>query len=252
MNYVEGEYTLFIDSDDFLDKHMLEILLERAQEFDADVTICEYYFYYGENECKKNKIQLYNVDETRIYKSYEVMNFMLEDKLQGQLWHKFFKTELLKSLQIEFAPGRYIQDIFPVFKAISKCEKIAFVKKPLYYYRQIETSTVHKKNMKIADDFFFATKSIMDFIKKDNIEIDINSYKKFCCITLNKFIGYYLTADSRNDEKTFKNSRYSSLYIPFFSIFLERNINLKIKIKIMLWNISIYSRLRKFKKVFKK
>ncbi|WP_455797082.1 glycosyltransferase, partial [Clostridium butyricum] len=172
MNYVNGKYVLYIDSDDFLDENMLEILVARSEKFNADITICEYYFYYSENS-NKNRIQKYDVDEERVYEKDEVIKYMLEDKLQGQLWHKLFKTDLLKATNFTFESGRYIQDIFPVFKAISNCNRIVFAKKPLYYYRQRYTSTVYKKDMKIADDFFFASKSIMNYIKSNNGECKV-------------------------------------------------------------------------------
>lgn len=247
MNYVNGKYVIYIDSDDFLDENMLEILVARSEKFNADITICEYYFYYSENS-NKNRIQKYDVDEERVYEKDEVIKYMLEDKLQGQLWHKLFKTDLLKATNFTFESGRYIQDIFPVFKAISNCNRIVFVKKPLYYYRQRYTSTVYKKDMKIADDFFFASKSIMNYIKSNNIIIDKESFKKFCSITLIKFIGYYVQADNENNEKSFKKSKYSCLKVNFFDIFFKKNIDFNIKIKVLLWNIGIYSKVRTLKR----
>ncbi|MGG7145257.1 glycosyltransferase family 2 protein [Clostridium butyricum] len=247
LDYVKGEYILYIDSDDFLDKEMLQVLLTKAEEYKSDVTICEYYLYYSNNLDNRNIIQHYDVDETKVYESKQVLNYMLEDILQGQLWHKLFRTNLLKSIDIKFAPGRYIQDIFPVFKAIANSNRIVFVKKPLYYYRQRETSTVHKKNIKIADDFYFAAMSIMNYVIDNKINVNQKSFDKFYCKTLLKFIMYYLNANEKNNERTFRHSKYNSLQVKNYKIIFKNNINLIEKLKIILWNLGMYSKIKKLK-----
>lgn len=69
----------------------------------------------------------------------------------------------------EFEKGRYIQDIFQVFKIINKSEKIGFVNEDLYYYRQRDTSTVYKRNSKLAEDYYHAMYSVIEYIIKNNL-----------------------------------------------------------------------------------
>lgn len=248
--YIQGEYVMYIDSDDFLQKNMMEILFDEAKKHDADITICEYYVYY-DKDTNKNFIQRYNVNFGVPYDKFYIMNMMLNFKLQGQLWHKLFKTKLLKTNNFQFEPGRYIQDIFPVFKMVSKSENIIFIDKPLYFYRQRETSTVHKKGMKIADDYYFAMKSIIKYINNNNIHIDIESLNRFKAIVLSNFIEYYTSADKNNNYNSFRNTKYYEMNINMIYLFFQRKLSVKVKLKVILWKIGLYSIFKNLKNKYK-
>lgn len=144
LKHAKGEYVLYIDSDDFLKFNMLELMVNEANKTKADIVMCNYNLYYGVNN-KNNRVVSYNVLEDKIYSSSEVIDMILNFNIQGQLWNKLFKRSLLLENNFEFESGRYVQDIFPVFKVINNSNKIAFINEYLYYYRQRETSTIHKK-----------------------------------------------------------------------------------------------------------
>lgn len=250
LNYVTGKYVLYVDPDDFLDKNMLKELYIKAEKDTADIVICEYYFYYGENN-KKNYIQSYDVDFNKIFNGKEIVDMMLNYKLQGQLWHKLFRTELLKKNNFNFESGRYIQDVYPVFRIISKSNKIVFLKKALYYYRQRETSTVYKKNMKITDDFYFAMNSIIRYSNEIKDKISKNSLIYFRCRVLINFIMYYTNASESNNYSKFINSKYKKLDVKISEFIFNKNIPLKDKFIILLWKCRIYGVIKKIKNKLK-
>jgi glycosyltransferase involved in cell wall biosynthesis len=245
-SHVKGEYTLYIDPDDFLELDMLESMHRRAKKDDVDIVISEYYVYYGK-ENNRNYIEEYNVDYKKIYTNYEVMNLMLNYELQGQLWNKLFKTQLLKEIEFKFEPNRYIQDAFPVFRAIYKSKGISFIKKPVYYYRQRQTSTVHKKNAKLAEDYYHAMTSIINYIKDNDIKVNDKSLTIFKTKVLSHFIAHYTNADKFNNLKSFRDSKYSELHVSNKEFLFLNEISRDDKIKLFLWNCGLYPVLKKIK-----
>ena len=86
-------------------------MVNKAEKYNSDITICGYYLYYSKDNAN-NKIFTYGINENKTLSSLEVIDMMLNYKLQGQLWNKLFKKDLLINNNFKFEPGRYIQDIF--------------------------------------------------------------------------------------------------------------------------------------------
>jgi len=42
-NAATGEYILYVDSDDYISTEMLEVLVNRAEQTNADIVYCDYY-----------------------------------------------------------------------------------------------------------------------------------------------------------------------------------------------------------------
>lgn len=246
LNYVSGEFVLYIDPDDFLEPVMIEKMVNKAQKYNSDITICGYYLYYSKDNVN-NKIFTYGINESKNLSSLEVIDMMLNYKLQGQLWNKLFKKDILINNNFKFEPGRYIQDIFPVFKAVLKSNNIIFVDEPLYYYRQRMSSTVNKKSKKLAEDYFHAMYSIMNYIKEENVKVDKNSYIAFRTIVLSNFIAMYTNYKKDNVYKDFYNSEFKKLDIKIHEFISVNNIPFKDKLRVVLWKIRIFNFIKNLK-----
>ena len=246
LNYASGEFVLYIDPDDFLEPIMIEKMVNKAEKYNSDITICGYYLYYSKDNAN-NKIFTYGINENKTLSSLEVIDMMLNYKLQGQLWNKLFKKDLLINNNFKFEPGRYIQDIFPVFKAVLKSNNIIFVDEPLYYYRQRMSSTVNKKSKKLAEDYFHAMYSIMNYIKEENVKVNKDSYVAFRTIVLSNFIAMYTNYKKDNVYKDFYNSEFKKLDIKINEFISINNIPLKDKLRVVLWKIRIFNFIKNLK-----
>ncbi len=241
LKYVEGNYVLFIDSDDYINNTMIEKLLSSCLKFDSDIAMCGYYLYY-ENANKKNEIKLYDLKDNYIYDNKKIIDEMLLQKIQGHLWNKMFKKELLDKIKFIFEPGRYIQDMLPVFKAVCCSRKITYINEALYYYRQIETSTIHKNNFKLADDYYHATCSVINYINENGMFVKRESMDTFRTMSMLILILQLINADEYSNFRTFKNGRYKEIIIKNY--LFNSNISIKNKIKITLIKLDVYKLLK--------
>ncbi len=232
---IKGKYTLFLDSDDYIENSMLEKLYNAIESNNADIAICGFKRIY-ENKNKEETV-LFNVDKNKIYNNSEIVDKMLNTEIRGFLWNKLFLTENVIKYNMHFEKGRYIQDWAPVFKQVINAEKIVFVNEPLYYYRQRENSNLHTIDLKRIDDFNFAAKLICSYIEKSKININERSYYNF--------IAQIQCAEIK-DCKKLNGKLNKNFYIKYMicdksikDILFNINASLKNKIKLILYNTKI-------------
>ena len=234
-----GEYTLFIDPDDFMDKRMIEVMCNSANENDSDVVLCGYYLYYsGKNLKIKNEHKL---DSNKVYDSNYILDKMLKHEIQGQLWNKLFKTEFLIANNFNLEKGRAIEDVFPVFKLISKANKITYINELLYYYRQNESSIIHVKSVKIMDDYYYAMSNILKYVEENNIPSNSNSIKIFKVTGLLVLLKRYQRIYGNKIYTDFKDEIYYKFNLNLIDIVFLRNFKLSYKIKLILWKLKLFN-----------
>ena len=57
LQYVSGEYLVFIDSDDWVDYNYISILYEIIKEYDADISVCGFQCSYDIQAIEKRKFK---------------------------------------------------------------------------------------------------------------------------------------------------------------------------------------------------
>ncbi|MGG7157905.1 glycosyltransferase [Clostridium perfringens] len=252
LTFVNGDYVLYIDSDDYIDKYMFEEIVKKIRNDKSDMVIFGHTEFYDDLYGKDCDIKL-NIEESKIYSGIEVSNLMLECEIMGVAWNKLYRAEKLKKENFYFESGRYTQDWYPTFKHISNLKKISFVNKPLYKYRLRSTSTTSKKNKKRFEDYYYAVMNIINYVNIHKDKFNINSINKFKCIALNNLIkllesNYTL---SNNDLKL-ERKKLKSIYMKNSEILKVENLNFIKKVYLLGWNLKIYKILMNCEKIIRK
>ena len=149
INHARGRYISFIDSDDFIDKSFVEIMLERAFKNDLDIAMCSYYEYDFESEkilCEKRRKEI-------------LIKGKLGDeilKLKGYNCMKIFKRELWN--EIRQPEGFWYEDCMMRIILMRMCSSFEYIDVPLYYYTvhksSISRNKANKRNLKTLDHLF--------------------------------------------------------------------------------------------------
>lgn len=242
VKYSSGEYLLFIDADDYIEKKSLEMIYQKANSTDSDIIIIGHKKFYNELDLMKSDNYIYNVDEDKVYTNIEVIDMILNFEVKGYICDKVFKRSKWLDLNIKFERRRYVEDWFPITKYIGESDKISFINKPIYYYRQHEESSIHNKNIKVIEDYNYAVKNIVDYIES-TINYNKNSMDKFKLLTFNETIHelYDVYIDNKSKiYKEFYNYKFNDFGISNKRILSIKNINLKNKISTISWNCKIY------------
>lgn len=253
LNYVNGEYVLFLDSDDYLEQNCIELLYKKAKENDYDMVIMGHRKVYNDNSYHLDEYCINNLDENKSYTGKYVANMILESKIQGYACDKLIKVKCLKENKLYFEPNKYIEDLYPIFKQVYSCNKIGFINKPLYNYRQLQSSISHKRTEKLINDYAYANVKVLDYIKdkKDFNDDSVLNFQYEAFRTLIYMINEYHNK-SYKIYSEFNNNIFKAYEPDIRKLYQCKSIRLISKIDIILWKLKIYNlfmpELMKFKK----
>ena len=130
--HCSGDYVGIVESDDFIEPDMFDILIALAQQHDLDIARCNYFLFDQHGKIKKDLSYLptdkvvHPLDYPKIF--YQAPS----------VWANLYRHTFLTENHIRFleTPGASYQDTSFVFKAYALCLRFMFVDKPLLNYRK--------------------------------------------------------------------------------------------------------------------
>lgn len=144
-----GDYIAFLDSDDYVEKNMYELLYEKAVEGDYDMVECNFIWEYPRN-CKIDVgVQYHNPKEAL-------------EKARVVAWNKLYKRQIIEAANIQFPKGLRYEDVEFFYKILPSLNKIGFVKEPLVHYVQRENSISNTQNER-TKEIFTILDHVLDF-----------------------------------------------------------------------------------------
>lgn len=152
-----GDYVSFIDSDDYIEPDMMELLITTIG--DCDMSTCGAF-----NDYASGSTPQYTGDdlsfETDNEKAFELI---LEGKLiPASIWNKLIKANIAKKIQFPIA--RIYEDAFYTNKLMQLVKRVHINTIPLYHY-------THRKNSITTNTF---TNKTLDIIDAYNETIEIS------------------------------------------------------------------------------
>lgn len=127
----DGDYVFYLDSDDILVQDALEVLINAAVKYQADVVQGNFYYDYPDYLLINQQQQ----KDTEVYNREEAMRALLEHKtVLNFAWGKLIKRELAQ--KHTFPVGKFYEDTFWKYKIIHDLEKYVALKAPVLYYLQ--------------------------------------------------------------------------------------------------------------------
>lgn len=143
-----GEWILFVDSDDFIHKDLVKLSLEEAMKCNADMVVFGY--LEVDEECNQIHSKITNIKEN-IYTGQELLNeFVRNGKGSMVAWNKLYKRKIWKNLR--YPVGKIHEDEFVIIDILESVDMAILFSEELYYYRQREGSIMHTKALEAAYD----------------------------------------------------------------------------------------------------
>lgn len=138
ISLARGKYIGVVETDDYIEEDMYEVLYEACVRKDAD--FAKGYtkqFYTIDNEEKyfftSNTFFVEDgIDEKEIETS-KMPEILIKDRF---LWLGLYKSSFVKKIRLNETPGAAFQDQGFLLQSLSTAKKAVYVNKPVYYYRQ--------------------------------------------------------------------------------------------------------------------
>ena len=138
LDRMTSSYVTFVDSDDWIEQDYVEVLYNKLTEYQADVSVGNYYsynedegMYYfhinGGSYCEKvfDNVSIFE----NLYESQEMKSFALISA-----WGKLYKASLFD--YIRFDKGKLGEDGYMNQKLYLLVQKVIYINQGLYAYRQ--------------------------------------------------------------------------------------------------------------------
>lgn len=152
-----GKYVMFVDSDDYVSRDMIEKLYTSIQKEKSDIAICNIV------RVNHNNVQTinynYNPGTTTLAENKRILFN------QPSACNKMFDINLFE--KYKFETGKYYEDFRLINKLFLKCNKISFIDDACYYYVERENSIMKDTNIKKNYDIIDAIQSLIEFYKKE-------------------------------------------------------------------------------------
>ena len=163
---VHGDYVLFVDSDDWLELHMIETMQNTAVEQQADIVNCQ----FVREKSRESSTHLPPLYAPFVKNGREGTVLLCEDKtVTSHVWRNLFRRELLTPDL--FPAGFVFEDLHVMHEIFFKSTKIVFIGDVLYHYFVNETGIVKTQSEKNKSDYFRAMAKREDFIRENLPEI---------------------------------------------------------------------------------
>ena len=170
LEIAKGEYIGFVDSDDYIESDMYEVLYNLLKQYNADVSICNFY------TVSQGKTAIKNANNgIKEYNRIEILKeILLDNNIQSYAWNKLYKKELFD--EIKYPVGKKYEDIGTTFYLLEKCNKVVVTGKPEYYYINRQDSIVNNVTESTITDYIELIMQRYDYIE-ENVK-ELSSYNK--------------------------------------------------------------------------
>lgn len=243
----EGEFITFVDSDDYIDNRMYEVMINCSTEYKSEMVMCDYTYIYERdkgmdiNKPKLDNIKVENLNNIRCLQGlygYDPIAFEV-------LWNKIYKKDLFDNLKFE--EDRIHEDSIIIHELLYKCNKTTYIHEQLYFYRKRENSITYNAARTTSLDKIYALKKRMDFFMDKGL-IDLK-YRAEYDYRSKFMVSYYKAKeDLPNVEITLKEFKLE-FNKGFINLLKNPYYKLKEKLVVYLFMINpyLYNNYIKFK-----
>lgn len=151
LEYVNGEYVTFIDSDDYADENLIQELYNAVQSYKADTSIGG--FKRVNNDGKTLFKEAY---ENHVYEDKEIINNLLtrmigsspekSDAIRMSVWNVLYSMDIINDNNLKFCSEREFisEDILFNLEYYKLSQKVVVINNSLYNYRVNQESLTKK------------------------------------------------------------------------------------------------------------
>ena len=167
LSHASGECIAFIDSDDIIDKFMLQKMYDQMESNGADIVECGFEKFYDDG---RKSEELIPCNGTQQLSGKEMLLKFNDDNavLHFILCNKLFRKELFTG--IKFPYGKLLEDEFVVYRIIYKAKKVVFMEDCFYKYRQRTGSIINTCSFNRVESFMEFNDQRFEYFEKTHKE----------------------------------------------------------------------------------
>ena len=238
LQYAKGKYLAFIDSDDYVDHHLYELMVNEMDK-GYDIVVCDIQYFFEDN----TGFVMKGLDQRNID------NISKKALLSPMFaWNKIYLRSYFDGYL--YPLNTWYEDTPVTTLLFAKTSKIGYVDKPLIYYRQRKDSIMGSNNSIRIKEIFNVMTMVRNNFKKEGLwdkyydEIEylhiehLRLYGMFRFIRSPYFKECYLESDKVMKENfpEWKKNKYikdlnikNRLFLQYYNLYTKKIFDLLIK-----------------------
>ncbi|MFV5696983.1 glycosyltransferase family 2 protein [Flavobacterium sp. ZT3R17] len=194
-----GEYIVFVDSDDFwVGQNVLQDIAALINKTNVDIIIHEESRYFSSNriECKYNQNKLKHISGNF---EEDALDMVYHHLYVASAWDKVIKKSILIENDLFFTLNKFGEDMEWCAKLMNHLQTYCIYPKSFYMYRQLRPgSIVFNINEKVVLDIFMSVKNGL---------IEIENNKKTLQLAIKNYWSFYYVVVLMHFDKLSSNNK---------------------------------------------
>jgi glycosyltransferase involved in cell wall biosynthesis len=139
LDYVNGEYIGFVDSDDWIELDMYEKLYKNAKFHDSDIVMFPGHLFDENTQELKYNVPYFTLEclddsfDDRVFSHLETKDFLFNISVTP--WNKIYRSQFIKDIGVKFPEGLDFDDNPFFYETYLNAKRISLVRDYLYFYR---------------------------------------------------------------------------------------------------------------------
>lgn len=241
LDVMTGDYVTFIDSDDVINIHFVEYLLDLCVSNNSEVSYCCFRSFLNTEEINAQEIFDYK-KESRSFKKDESLKHFFSEWMLSNVCNKIFKRELFDT--IRFPMATRAEDLRVMFEVMFLGVGVTGIKKiPLYYYRSNPGSAMSLLKPSNIDDMKERHAVFLKLKEQKNIG---NVCERFALQTKFFLLDFVLSCKNSQDPKLLKKElkKWSKILIKDMWLPTEKNFFKKFEYYVMYLSLDMWKYMR--------
>lgn len=152
LDAAQGEFIMFVDSDDWIELDTVEKCVREQQRCHSDIVTTEYMAYETD--------KTYAVKENLSENTKVMLEYTMTGKIAGRLWGHLIRRNLIEEQQLRFIDGADLgEDVLMMTLLWYFADKHSIISEPLYHYD-------HRNALSCTNTFSYK-RSIQSFVNLD-------------------------------------------------------------------------------------
>ncbi len=230
-----GNYIMFVDSDDYVEDIYVEQLYKEIVKSNSDIALCNVN-YVNEHNKHISGIEFEIINEVWNFEEFWEQYYSQNTLLTVVAWNKIYKKDLFKNQR--YSVGKIHEDEFIIHHLVNSNVRVAVVPVKLYYYRR-------RKDSIMGTDFNICNLDGIEAMLDRSITMRCKNEMGWAKMAMNK--AFYLLLKSKiyldMNNSDIKN-RYDKLKKDFTNEYncmaAQMDKKSKLKIRLFIFNDSVY------------
>lgn len=214
LDVANGQYIMFVDSDDKIHPKMIEVMYNQAIKYNADIIVGDFIYTRSLSE----PITDIGEHQVKIIDKSIAFDNLLQNKMVQYVtaWGKLYKKGLFKD--IRYPVGKIYEDNYVSYKLYHFAQTIIEIPARFYFYLQREGSIMNVFKQKKYDDLYEYYFERLLFFKENEYSKEFERQKWIIEYELHK---EYLELKSLYDIKNISiiKKYYRKYYFTYFNSF---------------------------------